>query len=140
MEDLNPSVQTGEQLVADPSVETMPADPFPKSLGARWPTEESTTAADELGDRERLAPMAVPGATAGATGSSEVDARVADTTPELGAEKPVVLEEQATLPEVPKGMVGHAVRPQNPPVVLLAAAEEDEVEEIEHEEPQPQAV
>ena len=42
--------------------------------------------------------MAMPRATAGATGSLEVDARVADAAPESGAEKPMVPEEQATFP------------------------------------------
>ena len=67
----------------------MPTDPVPESSGAQWPMEESTAAADGLGGGEQLAPMAdesaaMPGVTAGATGSSEVDARVADATPELG--------------------------------------------------------
>jgi len=64
---------------------------------------ESTAAADGLGDDERLAPMAdesaaVPRATAGAAGSSEVGDGVANTTLESGVEKPVVLEEQTALP------------------------------------------
>ena len=37
-------------------------------------------------------------------------------------------------------MVGHTVRPPSPQVVPLATTEEDEVEEIEREEPQPQSV
>ena len=38
-------------------------------------------------------PAVVPGAKAGAIGSSEAEARVADTAPKSGAEKPMVLEE-----------------------------------------------
>ena len=59
---------------------------------------------------------------------------------EYGAEKPVVLEEQAALPKTSEGMVGHAVRPPSPQVAPPAAEEEDEVEEIEREESRPQAV
>ena len=57
---------------------------------------------------------AVPRATAVVAGSSKVDAGVADAVPESGAEKPVVPEEQATLPETSKGVVGRAVRPPSP--------------------------
>ena len=76
----------------------------------------------------------VPGATAEATGSSRVEAGVTDATPEAGAEKPAVPEEQMALPETPKGMVRHDVQPRSPLVVPPAAVEEDEVEEIEREE------
>ena len=79
-------------------MEALLADPVPESLGARWPAEESTAVADELGGGEQLAlmvdePPAVPGATAAATGSLEMEAGVADAAPESGAEKLVVLEE-----------------------------------------------
>ena len=84
-------------------MEAVLADPVPKSPGARRPAEKSTTAADELGGGERLASMvdelaAVPGATAGADGSSEAEAGVADAVLESRVEKPVVLEEQTVLP------------------------------------------
>ena len=52
----------------------------------------------------------VPGATARVAGSSEAEAGVADAAPESRAEKSVVPEEQAVLPEVLEGMVGHTVR------------------------------
>ena len=51
-----------------------------------------------------------------------------------------MLEEQTTLPKASKGMDGHAVWPRSPSVVPPAAAEEDEVEEIERAEPRPQSV
>jgi len=78
-----------------------------------------TTTADGLGSREWLAmtadeSTATPGATAGAAGSLEVDAGVADAVPEPVAEKPVVLEEQVALPKMSEGMVGHAVWPPSP--------------------------
>ena len=81
--------------------------------------EESTTTADELGYGEWLAsmadePAAMPGAMAGATGSLEVEARVADAVLEFGVEKSVVPEEQTTLPKASEGMVGHAVQPSSP--------------------------
>ena len=85
----------------------------------RWPTEESTAAADGLGGGERLAPTAdesavVLGATVGAAGSLEADAGVADAASESGVEKPVVPEEQAAFPETSEGMVGHVVRSLSP--------------------------
>ena len=119
MEDLNPSIQTDDQLGAGPSAEAMLANPVPKSPGARQPMKESTAAADELGGGERLAsmvdePATVPRATAGAAGSSEADAGVADAAPELGAEEPVEPKEQAALSEMSEGVVGRAVQPPSP--------------------------
>ena len=49
-------------------------------------------------------------------------------------------KEQTALPEALEGMVGPAIRPLSPQVVPLAVVEEDEVEEIERDEPRPQAV
>ena len=137
MEDLNQSIQTSEQLWASPDVETMLVDPILESPSARWPVKESTATTDGLGGGEWLAPMvdepvAVLGAMARAVGSSKADAGVADTAPESRVEKPV-------LPEASKGMVGHTVRPPRP-LVVPPAMEEDKVEEIEHEEAQPQAI
>ena len=54
--------------------------------------------------------VAVPGAMAGATRSSEAYARVIDATQESRAEKPVVPEEQTVLPEALGGsdmLCGH---------------------------------
>ena len=82
----------------------------------------------------------VPGAMAEATGSSGAEAGVTDATPESVAEKPAVPKEQTSLPEASKGVVRLAVQPPGPQKVALAMAEEDEVEEIEREESQPQAV
>jgi len=48
--------------------------------------------------------------------------------------KSVVPEEQTTPPKASQGVVRPAIRPQSPLVVPPAAAEEDKVEEIEHEE------
>ena len=81
----------------------------------------------------------MPGATAGAAGSSEADARVVDATPKSGVEKLVVPEDQATFLETSKGVVGHAMRPPSP-LVVPPTTKEDEVEEIEHEEARPQAI
>ena len=97
----------------------MLVDPVLKSLGTRRPAEESTNAADGLGGGERLALTtnelaAVPRATTGATGSLEADAGVAKAMSESGVEEPVVLEEQATLPEASKGVVSHTVRQPSP--------------------------
>ena len=59
---------------------------------------------------------------------------------ESGAENLVAPKEQTVLPEALEGMVGPAIRPSSPQAVPPAAAEEDEVEDIEREEPRPQAV
>ena len=139
MEDLTPPVQTDEQPGAGPRVEAMPADPVLESLGARWHAEESTAATDILSGGEKLASMtdgsmSVPGATAEAAGSSGAEAGVADAALESKAEKPMVPEEQTTLPEVSEGVVGHAMQPPSPLVVPPATEEEDGVEETEHEE------
>ena len=144
-EDLTPSVQADEHLGAGPGAEAMPAAPVPESPGARQPAEDLTAAVDGLGSSERLASMAdgsamVPRAMAEAAGSSGAEAGVADATPEARVEKPTVPEEQTTLPEAPKGMVGHAIQPRSPLVVPTATAGEDKMEEIEHEESRPQAV
>ena len=42
--------------------------------------------------------------------------------------------------EASEGMVGPTIQPPSPQAVPLAIAEDDEVEEIEHEEPRAQAV
>ena len=70
-----------------------------------------------------------------AIGSVGTEAEAADARPAFGAEKPAVLEEQTALSKASEGMVGHAIQPLSPQVVPLAMAEEDEVEEIQHEEP-----
>ncbi|XP_066358049.1 uncharacterized protein [Miscanthus floridulus] len=75
-----------------------------------------------------------------AAGSLGAEARVTDAAPEAGAEKPTVPKEQTALPKSSNGVIGHVVQPRSPTVVPPAAAEEDEVEEIEREESQPQAV
>ena len=62
------------------------------------------------------------------------------TTVESVAEKLLAPKEQMAVPDTSEGMVGPAIRPSSPQVVPLAAMEEDEVEEIVHDEPRPQAV
>ena len=46
-------------------------------------------------------------------------------------------EEQTSPPAAMPGVVGAAVRPQSPPVVSQATAEEDKVMEIERAAPKP---
>ena len=79
----------------------------------------------------------MPGATAETAGSSAVNAGDASATPESRAAKPVAPKEQMARPETSQGVVEPAVRPRRPPMVPLAMAEEDEVEEIEREESRP---
>jgi len=82
----------------------------------------------------------VPKATAGTTGSSRAEARVASNALESRAMKPVVPEGQTMPPKASQGMVRVVVWPWSPLVVPRATVEEDEVEEIERAEPRPQAV
>ena len=156
MEDPALPIQTDEQSKtgpeadveppkAGPGVDETPVDPIPESQGARQPTEESTAPSAGLGGDERLAPAAdgsaaAPEATTGTARSWGADAGVTGVMPKSGAEKPAVLEEQTALSKASEGMVGHAIQPLSPQVVPLAMAEEDEVEEIERDEPQPQSV
>ena len=68
----------------------MPADPILESLGTRWPTRESTTAADGVGSGERLMTttadaMDTLGAMEGATESLEAGAGIAKVASESGA-------------------------------------------------------
>ena len=68
-------------------METTLVDSIAESPSARWFAEESTTAADGVGDRERLATTAgdsveMLGAMAGATESSEAGAGATDVMPE----------------------------------------------------------
>ena len=57
--------------------------------------------------------------------------------PEAKDATPSMAEEQPSPPAVMPGVVGAAVRPQSPPVVPQATAEEDKVMEIERAAPKP---
>ena len=59
---------------------------------------------------------------------------------ESGAENLAVPREQTILPDASEGMVGPTIQPPSPQVVPLALADDDEVEEIEREEPRAQAI
>ena len=76
-----------------------------------------------------------PSATAITTGSSRVEATVTGIAPESRAENLAMPKDQAAPPEASEGMVGPTIRPPSPQVVPPAVAEDDEVEEIEREEP-----
>jgi len=93
MEDLNPSGLTGEQLGVGPCMEKLWTDSVLESPGARWFSEDSTTAADGVGGGERSATMigdstAMPGATARAIESSKAEARATRVVVELGVQRP----------------------------------------------------
>ena len=91
------------------------ADPILESPGARWPTEESTTAADGVGGGERLTMMVTDATeTPGAAKSLKAGAGATNVMPESRAGRPVVPKEQVALPEMSKGVVGHVVRPLSP--------------------------
>ena len=116
-----------------------------ESPGARQHAVEPITAVGGLGGGEQLPSMmnesaTVPSVMGGTAASSGVETIVTSAAPESGAENLVVPKEQTALPEASEGMVGPAIRPPSLQVVPPAVAEEDEVEEIEREEPRPQAV
>ena len=100
MEDLNPSIQTGEQPRAGHDVEAMPVDPVLESPGTRRPMEELTAAAGGLSSGEQLAPIVngsatMPEATVETTESSAANAGDTSTVPESR----VVPKEQTVPPE-----------------------------------------
>ena len=76
-----------------------------------------------------------PSAAAGTARSLGVEAIVTSVTLKSRAKTLAVPKEQTTLCKVSEGMVGPAIQPLSPQVVPLAVVEEDEVEEIECEEP-----
>ena len=78
--------------------------------------------------------METPGATVGATESSEMGAGAANVMLESRAGRLVVPEKKAVLLETSEGVVERTVRPPSPQVAPPAVEEEDEVEEIECEE------
>ena len=98
-------------------------DPILESPGAWQHTEEPNAALGGLGGSERLSTMANESAAAP---SATVESRV---------ENLAVPKERTALPDASGGMVGPTIRPPSPQVVPLAATEEDEVEEIERDEP-----
>ena len=134
-EDLNPLGQTGEQPGPGPSMETLRTDSVQESSSAHQFAEDSTTTADGVGGRERLATttgdsMVMPGAAVRATESLKVEA---GAVLKSGVQRPTVSEKQAAHPEMPYGVVGRSVRPPSPKGAAPAVEEEDEVKEIEHE-------
>ena len=104
------------------------------------------TAAGGLGDDERSA-SAEDGSTttreamAGTAGPSGSKTRAAGIAPEHGSTEPEAREELTAPPEAAQGMVGPAIHPKSPSVVLPATVEEEDVvEEIIRAEPQTQSV
>ena len=81
-------------------------------------------------------------ATATEATTKKVDTLEAETAavvdaPEAMDATPPTAEEQTSSPAGVPGVVGAAGRPQSPPVVPQATAEEDEVVEIERATPKP---
>ena len=76
----------------------------------------------------------------GTTGSSGVEATVTGIVRGSGVENLATPKDQTAPPEALEGMVGPAIQPPSPQAVPPAAVEDDEVEEIEREEPQAQVV
>ena len=100
-------------------METLWADSFPESPCASQFAEDSTTVADGVGGRERLATtvddsIEKPGVTARAAKSSEVGAGAVDDVLKSRTQRPEALEEQAARPEMSQGMVGRSVWPPSP--------------------------
>ena len=82
----------------------------------------------------------MPGATARAVESSKAKVGATDIVPESRAQRPAALEEQATHPEMPQGVVDRFMRPPSSQGAPPAVEEEDGVEEIERGGSQPQTV
>ena len=118
----------------------MLVDPIPESPGARQHAGEPIAAISGLGGSEQLLSTAnesatAPSATTGTTGSSGVEAAVTDIALESREENLATPKDQTAPPEALEGMVGPAIQPPSPQAVPPAAVEDDEVEEIEREEP-----
>ena len=101
-------------------------DPNLESPSARQHTGEPNAALGRLGDSERL--------------TANESAAAPSATSEPGAENLTAPREQTALPDALESMVRPTIRPPSPWVVPPAIAEEDEVEEIERDEPQTQSV
>ena len=101
-------------------------DPNLESLSARQHTGEPNAALGRLGGSERL--------------TANESAAAPSVTSEPGAENLTAPREQTVLPDASESMVRPTIRPPSPWVVPPATAEEDEVEEIERDEPRTQSV
>ncbi|XP_066341649.1 golgin candidate 2-like [Miscanthus floridulus] len=117
----------------------------PESPSARQPEEGSTAAPGGPEVSEPLsqttgAPAMTTETMTGTIDTSGAETGVAGDAPESRKAALATAKEQIVLTEASPGMVRPAVQPQSPPKVPQAMVEEDEVEEIEHTEPQPQSV
>ena len=106
----------------------MPVDHILESPSVWEHVGEPIAAPSGLDSHERLLAMANESATA-------PSAMVESVAEKLSASK-----EQTAIPDTSEGVVRPAIRPPSPKVVPPATMEEDEVEEIMRDEPQPQAV
>ncbi|XP_066396453.1 nucleolin 1-like [Miscanthus floridulus] len=127
------------------SIEKMPTAPVRESLSARQTEDGPATTASGPSDGESLAHTIGASATMTEATTEKVDTLEAETTavvdaPEAKDATPSMAEEQPSPPTAMLGVVGAAVRPQSPPVVPQAMAEEDEVVEIECATPKPQSI
>ena len=116
----------------------MPTAPIRESPSARQTEDGLAAAASGPGDGESLAHTI----GASATTTENVDTLEAETAadvdvPAAKETTPSMVEEQLAPPAAMPGVVGATVRPQSPPMVPQATAEEDEVVEIERAEPKP---
>ena len=124
------------------SEEKMTTAPVQESLSARRTEDGPTAAPSRPGDGESLAHTTGPSATATEATTERVDTLEVETAavvdaPEAKDVTPSTAEEQTSSPAGMPGVVGAAIRPQSPPVVPQATAEEDEVVEIECAAPNP---
>ena len=101
-------------------------DPNLESSGAGQHAGEPNAALGGLGGGDRLMENKSAAAPSATSGPRE--------------KKLTAPREQMALPNASKSMVGPTIRPPSPWVVPPAIAEEDEVEEIEREEPRTQSV
>ena len=101
-------------------------DPNLESSGAGQHAGEPNAAPSRLGSSDQL--------------TANKSAVAPSTMSGPRAENLTAPREQTVLPDASESMVRPTIRPPSPWVVPPATAEEDEVEEIERDEPRPQAV
>ena len=123
----------------------MTTAPVRESPSARRTEDGPAIAASIPGDGELLAHTTSASATMTDAMTEEVGTLESETAavvdaPEAKEATPTMAEEQLAPTTATSGVVGAAVRPQSPPVVPQATAEEDEVVEIERATPKPQSV
>ena len=123
----------------------MTTAPIQESLSVRRTEDEPAAAPSRAGDGESLvhtmgASVTATAATTEKVVTLEMETAAVVDEPEVTDATPSTTEEQTSSPTGVPGVVEAAVRPQSPPMVPQAMAEEDNVEEIKCAEPRLRSV